>query len=132
MLRDLFTWFKRAGWAPALVLLVHGLPDPLNLRSDTNWLIHYLGGVAIAFFFFRGIRIFKRWFGEITFFATLLLTFSLSCTTALFWEFVEYASDVFLKTRIQHSIVETMGDLLAGAGGAASVCTLVVFFCRGR
>jgi hypothetical protein len=54
-------------------------------------------------------------------------TFTSSCTAALFWEFMEFASDVFLHTTVQQSLSETMLDLVFGVLGALSSLTLVAF-----
>jgi hypothetical protein len=49
------------------------------------------------------------------------------CTVGVFWEFGELFSDVILRTHIQHSLHETMRDLIADAFGAtASVALLFV------
>lgn len=51
-------------------------------------------------------------------------------TVALFWEFGEYASDLILITDVQHSVSETMSDLIAGSLGAMIVIILFALFRR--
>ncbi|MGV3662468.1 MAG: hypothetical protein ACO1TE_19950 [Prosthecobacter sp.] len=115
----------RAGWAPVAVLIFHRLIYFTPYRQPLDFVMHYSGGVAIAFFLWRALDCFAPWFGTLTSFARYLFTFALACTVGLFWEFAELASDVFRHTHIQHSIHETMRDLIADATGALTTLTLV-------
>jgi hypothetical protein len=87
-------------------------------------MLHFLGGAAIAYFFFRLFVILSvfpttdRWL-------IYAATFTSSCTAALFWEFVEFASDVFLHSHVQQSLSETMLDLVFGVLGAISSLALI-------
>lgn len=116
----------RAGWAPVAVLVFHRAIFHTPWRQPLDFVMHYSGGVAISFFVWHALDCFASWFGKLTAFARYLLTFSLACTIGLFWEFAELASDVFRGTHIQHSIHETMRDLVADATGALT--TLVGVF----
>jgi hypothetical protein len=68
---------------------------------------------------------FERWLGSLTLVGRLLFSFALACVIGLFWEFAELASDVFRGTHIQHSVRETMRDLIADACGAVVTLSLV-------
>lgn len=115
----------RAGWAPMTVLVFHQAILRTPWRKPLDFVMHYSGGVAISFFCWHALDCFAPWFGKLTAFARYLLTFTLACTIGLFWEFAELASDVFRGTHIQHSIHETMRDLVADTTGALTTLALV-------
>ena len=114
------------GWAPFSVVLFHVVLAEFGLTHRFDHLLHFLGGAAIAYFFFRFLALLALiptthpWL-------IYAATFTSSCTAALFWEFVEFASDVFLHTNVQQSLSETMLDLLFGVLGALSSLTLIAF-----
>lgn len=108
----------RAGWAPLAVLVFHRAVFNTPWRQPLDFIMHYSGGVAIAFFLWHALDCFAHWFGTLTPFARYIFTFALACTVGLFWEFAELYSDVVHHTRIQHSVHETMRDLIADATGA--------------
>jgi hypothetical protein len=116
----------RAGWAPLLVLVFHRIFYHTPWRQPLDFVMHYSGGVAIAFFLWHALDCFAHWFGALTPFACYVFTFALACTVGLFWEFAELYSDVVHHTHIQHSVHETMRDLVADATGALT--TLAGFF----
>lgn len=113
----------RAGWAPLLVLIFHQMILKTPYRQQLDFVMHYSGGVAIAFFFWHALDCFAHWFGSLTPFARYLFTFTLACTMGLFWEFAELFSDIVFGSNIQHSIRETMRDLFADAVGALTTLT---------
>lgn len=115
----------RAGWAPLAVLIFHQEIMRTPWRQKLDFVMHYSGGVAIAFFLWHALDCFAHRFGRLTVFARYLFTFSLACTVGLFWEFAELVSDVFLGTHIQYSVRETMRDLIADATGATTTLVLV-------
>lgn len=124
-MKPLLRLLLRVGWAPLLVLALHQAVMRTPWRQALDFVMHYSGGVAIAFFLWHALHYLAAWFGAVTRFGRYLFTFALACTVGLFWEFAELASDVFRHTHIQHSIRETMGDLIADATGALTTLTLV-------
>ena len=108
----------RAGWAPAVVLVAHQIISRGAYRQQLDFLIHFCGGMAIAFFAYHALGCFAAWFGELRPLGRYLFSFAVACTVGLFWEFGELLSDVFLQTRIQRTIHETMRDLIADTTGA--------------
>lgn len=108
----------RAAWAPLLVLALHQLVLRTPWRQQLDFAMHFSGGVAISFFLWHALDCFAHWFGTLTAFARYVFTFALACTVGLFWEFAELYSDVVYHTTIQHSVLETMRDLIADATGA--------------
>ena len=117
----------RAGWAPLVVLIFHHQIQHTPWRQRLDFLMHYSGGVAIAFFLWHALDCFAHWFGSLTSFARYLFTFALACTVGLFWEFAELFSDVVYGTHIQQTIRETMRDHIADATGALTTLVLTWF-----
>lgn len=105
--------------------MLHQIVGKAGLRAQFDWLLHFLGGASIALFLYQLVAIFRHRFGLLTRSGHYLFTFALACTVALFWELSEFASDVFLATDVQHSLRETMLDLVYGVVGAALCVTLV-------
>jgi hypothetical protein len=128
MLRLIWSAFRDAAWAPALVLLFRWEAFQLGIRRELDHVIHFSGGLAIAYFLYRVIRMASPWLGEVRPFTRHVLAFTAACTVAVFWEFAEYASDVFLGTHIQYSVAETLQDLIYGTLGAACCLGLIALF----
>lgn len=98
-----------AGWAPAAVfcygMLVAGA---LGLYARYPWLdsaMHFLGGVALAYFFSR--------------FSGALVSIALVLATALLWELGETAWDAWQATQTSKGSADTALDLAFGLAGAA-------------
>jgi hypothetical protein len=117
--------FIKAAWAPIAVLIFHATVSGTPRGARLDFLIHFLGGVAIAYFLFHALHCFRAWLGAPSPFGRYLFSYALACTVGVFWEFAEQFSDVFLHTRIQISIYETMSDLIADATGAFTSLFLV-------
>jgi hypothetical protein len=114
------------GWAPFAVVFLHVVLAEFGLTQRFDHLLHFLGGIAIGYFFFR---LFELLLPFPTGYRWLIYpaTFACSCTAALFWELAEFASDVFLHTSVQQSLSETMLDLLFGVLGGTSSLALLAF-----
>lgn len=125
ILKALMRLLLRAGWAPVAVLIFHRIIYHTPYRQTLDFAMHYSGGVAISFFLWHVLDCFAPWFGTLTSFAKHVFTFAMACTVGLFWEFLELAMDVIYHTHIQHSIHETMRDLIADATGALTTLTLL-------
>ncbi len=138
----LFPWTietVRRGGLPAIalfsfhVIASHGFHaydrfPPLDIP------MHFLGGVAIAFFFHRG-SIAASEHGLIGPFHRIthnVLVFALTCTATIFWEFAECLSDRFFGTRAQLGVDDTLGDMLLGICGGITLLVVSFFFppCR--
>lgn len=114
------------GWAPIAVLIFHRMIYGTPHRTALDFTIHFLGGASMGFCFFYALDYFKGWVGQTTPFGRYLFSFSLACVVGLFWEFAELFSDTYLRTHIQRTIRETLGDLIADASGAATALTLIL------
>jgi hypothetical protein len=114
---------RDAAWVLAVVILFRWGAMRLGIREQLDHVIHFSGGFAMAYFLYRVIRMASPYLGELRPFTRYLLAFAGTCTVALFWEFGEFASDIFRGTHIQFSVAETLDDLIFGTLGAA--CCLV-------
>jgi hypothetical protein len=111
--------FFQAAWAPfAIVLLHNSISFFWGHKPSLDPTMHLLGGAAIAYFFHVAIRIANTWFGNPKPIAHLFLTYCISVTATVFWEFLEFAGDRTTGGKVQSSVTETMYDLLLGSSGA--------------
>jgi hypothetical protein len=97
----------------------------MGIREPLDHVIHFSGGLAIAYFLYRIIKMSASWIGPVTNATRYILAFTTACTVAVFWEFGEFASDAFRGTHIQHDVAETLWDLIYGVSGAA-LCILTI------
>ena len=116
----------RAAWAPLLVIVFRWIAIELHIRKQLDHVIHFSGGLAICYFIYRCLDIGSFYVGDLRTWVRYFLTFTASCTVALFWEFAELASDLFLGTHIQHNVLETLWDLVYGTLGATVTLTLIL------
>lgn len=112
-----------AAWAPTAVAVlawaVGRTPEARNLW----WLLHLLGGAAMAFFFLRAIDVLRVVQPP----ARHAVAFSFACSAALAWELGEFAIDQLLGTRLQEGLVDTMSDLMFAVCGAAVYLAYAAF-----
>lgn len=120
----------RAGWAPVAVVLLHQIVLRTPFRQPMDFTMHFLGGAAIAFFFFHALNFAQSVLGMNTLTGRFLFSFTLACTVGLFWEFGELLSDFYLHTHIQKTVRETLSDLFADATGAITSLALVLLALR--
>ena len=110
-------------WYPLIVFLTHLIASqvfkvyqrfpPLDIP------MHLIGGFVIAFFISGSAAVFQR-HGIIQISNLLLratLIFALTCTAAVFWEFLEYISDHTIGTHSQTNLEDTLLDMLLGITG---------------
>jgi hypothetical protein len=125
--RQLFSrlWW-RAGWMPTAVFLLHvfisRVVNGYILFPPLDIPMHFLGGVAIAFFFSRCLAFVPAGIisGAPRRVLQALLVFSLTGTATVFWEFAEFFSDRLFGTHAQLGLEDTLLDMALGvAGGIA-------------
>ncbi len=112
--------FIRAGWAPVTVLILHAIVAKTSYRQQLDFMMHFSGGAAIAYFLFEAQHCLKSILGIPTPFGRYLFAFAMANTVGVFWEFGELFSDMYWHTHIQQNIHETMFDLIADSTGAAT------------
>jgi len=110
---------RQAAWAPIGVLLLHAIVVRISHRQELNWMVHALGGAAMAFFLYHGAVVSERHLGRLRPLAQYLLAFGLTCAVAVAWECGEFVLGN------QDGLTDTMGDLFFGALGASLSLLLV-------
>lgn len=109
---------REAAWAPIAVLILHEVAGRIwGHEPHVDPVMHFLGGLAAAFFFRHAASTAGTLLGRPTPLALDLLAFGLTCAVALFWEFGEFASDRLLRTTVQRGLQNTMRDLMLGVSG---------------
>jgi hypothetical protein len=112
----------RAIWAPLVVLILHGIfGDLFGHEPVVDPISHFCGGAAIAWFVWEAQFIIGEKFGRPNRLCIECLMLCVTCTAAVFWEFGEFFSDVFLGTNVQRSLSNTMRDLILGALGGGII-----------
>ena len=107
----------RGGWAPLVVLLASFSLARMPYAEAGYSALHVLGGVALAYFARRGVRLVHRGWPPLL---SSVVAFALACTGALAWEIAEFAIDFVFGTTLQEGLFDTMTDLILAAAGAAA------------
>jgi hypothetical protein len=116
---------REAAWAPLAVLVGHSVVGGLlGHEPYVDPAMHFLGGLAAAFFFRKAACLARDLLGTPTALALDLFAFGMTCAVALFWEFGEYAVDELFDAHVQGGLENTVRDLILGVSGA--VCYLLV------
>ena len=108
----------KALWAPALVFILHSVAaDWLGHEPYVDPVIHFCGGAAIAFFFWRAAEccqrsISSRW------------VFGLTTLVAIAWEIMEYLLLIYRGWAIDWDPANSLRDLALGMCGAALIIFL--------
>jgi len=115
------TTFKEAAWAPLSIVGFYGIGLILHLFKSYPWVdipTHFLGGVAITYFYRCATRNSQNVIGEIPVQVQALLAFTATGTTAIFWEFYENLMDYLLRLNMVRGLRDTILDLFMGLCGA--------------
>jgi hypothetical protein len=115
---------REAAWAPLGVFLFYLLARSLQLFALFPLLdipTHFLGGIGITYFYRVAIRHAQTVVGEIPLPVQILLAFTCTGTTTIFWEFYENISDYFFHTTMVRGVTDTIVDLFVGLMGALAV-----------
>ena len=115
------TTLREAAWAPLGVILfylvgrslgLYELFPPLDIPS------HFIGGVAITYFYRAAIRNAQAIVGVLPSPIHILLAFTSAGTTIILWEFYENLSDFFFGTHMVRGLEDTIRDMFVGLLGA--------------
>ncbi|HEY3474273.1 MAG TPA: hypothetical protein VGK56_06650 [Anaerolineales bacterium] len=120
----LMNTLREAAWAPLAVFLFYLLGLTLELYERFPPLdipTHFLGGMAITYFYRAAIRHAQALVGEIPFPIQILFAFTSTGTTAVFWEFYEFIIDFFLNAEMMLGVTNTIVDFFMGLSGALVV-----------
>lgn len=110
-----YVWLLKAAWAPIIVVVIQQL---FSRSYQTDFVMHFFGGVAMAFFLYKGIIIFGVPLGRPVPLVRYLLAFGGTCWVVIAWELGELASDRLIGTGFQASAAETMVDQFCGVLGS--------------
>ena len=111
---------------PVAVILIHLV---LTITGGYYWwahidkIMHVLGGVSIALSAIAAINIYSQ-DGSLRIsnnFIYTIIILSFVALAVVNWEFLEFTLDHTVHTRMQPSLADTMGDILAGLYGGACV-----------
>jgi hypothetical protein len=122
---------RESAWAPLSIFgfYLFGLAFHLfDLFPTLDIPTHIVGGIAITYFYRSAIRNSQKVLGEIPIPVQVLLAFTCTGTTAIFWEFYENLLDLSLGTHMVRGLEDTLMDLFLGLLGAL----LLSVFYRGR
>ena len=107
-------------WAPATVVIMHSIAGALfGHEPYVDPVMHFSGGVAVAYASRHAVVIGTDVFGRLTPLAADLFAFGATSAAAVLWEIAEFASDQLVHTRVQLGLGNTMRDLIVGLTGAA-------------
>ena len=120
------TWiantFRQAAWAPILVFIFYAIAakgfNAYILYPDLDIPTHFCGGLAITYFFLVGIGYSQDLIGAMPRIVQSTLCVGLTAITAVVWEFLEFASDTVLGTKMNLGVSDTLSDLFFGLLGA--------------
>ena len=123
----LLTTLREAAWAPLIVVGIYVFGLMFDLYDHYPWLdmpTHFLGGVAITYFYRIAIRTSNTLLGPTPHLIQVLLAFTATGTTTVFWEFCENAIDRLFGFNTVRNLEETVIDLLMGVTGALVLSVL--------
>jgi len=112
---------RESAWAPLCVMLfyIFGLAVQLyDLFPVMDIPSHFMGGVAITYFYRSAIRNSRNLLGETPHPIQVVSAIALTGTTAVFWEFYEFITDFLLSTNKIRGLEDTLTDLFVGLMGA--------------
>jgi hypothetical protein len=115
---------REAAWAPLAVFSFYLLalaPDLYQRFPPLDIPTHFLGGLAITYFYRAAIRHAQTLVGEIPIPIQVLFAFTSTGTTAVFWEFYEFIIDFFFQRQMMLGVANTMLDFFMGLSGALVV-----------
>ena len=111
---------KQALWAPLAVFIVHSMAgDILGHEPYVDPVAHFLGGMAIAFFFWVSANCCRHYLGSLSLIAQALLVFGLTTFIAIAWELMEAFLFATGEIYLQKWWATMPRDLFLGISGAA-------------
>ncbi|HJS18192.1 MAG TPA: hypothetical protein VJ785_05565, partial [Anaerolineales bacterium] len=123
--RQLSDWIlatlRESAWAPLGVIgfYIVGLAlDWFDLYPPLDIPTHFVGGVAITYFYRSAIYHSQRVVGEIPLSIQVILAFTCTGTTIIFWEFYENILDFLFNAHNVLGVADTVRDMFVGLLGA--------------
>jgi len=122
----IFVTLREAAWAPLSVVFFYlvGISlDLFDLYPQLDIPTHFIGGVAITYFYRSAIRHSQGIVGGIPISIQMLLSFTCTGTTIILWEFYENLFDFFFGTHMVRGLGDTILDMFLGLLGALVLST---------
>lgn len=123
--QQLINWilltFREAAWAPLSIFgfyLIGLALDLFDLFPPLDIPFHILGSVAITYFYRSAIKNSQNIVGVIPLPIQIILAFTCTGTTIIFWEFYENLLDFFFGTHMVRGLEDTIVDMFLGLMGA--------------
>jgi len=123
-----FITMREAAWAPLSVFVIYSVVKAFGtylLYPSLDMPTHFLGGVAIAYFYRSAISNSQKLVGAIPLPVQVLLVFTCTGTTTILWEFFEYFSDFFFHTNMILGLEDTLKDMFLGLLGGLTLILLI-------
>ena len=117
----IFITLKESAWAPLSVFgfYLFGLAFHLfDLFPPLDVPTHFMGGVAITYFYRSAIRNSQKFAGDIPLPIQIIFAFTCTGTTTVLWEFYENIMDHFFGFHMVRGLEDTIVDLALGLSGA--------------
>lgn len=112
---------RESAWAPLGVLAFYAIGLALGLFKMFPPLdipTHFMGGVAITYFFRSAIKHSQKFLGDIPALIQIIFAFTCTGTTIILWEFYENAFDFLFGTTMVRGLEDTIVDMFVGLTGA--------------
>ena len=123
--KPVFNWIvstlREAAWAPLCVVGFYAIGLMFHLFDKFPQMdipTHFFGGIAITYFYRIAIKNSQGMLGNIPVPIQILLAFTATGTTAVFWEFYENTFDFLFHTHMVLGLFDTIKDLFDGIMGA--------------
>jgi hypothetical protein len=112
---------RESAWAPLSVIGFYVLGLALHLFDKYPTLdipTHFMGGVAITYFYRSAIRNSQRIVGDIPLSIRIIFAFTCTGTTIILWEFYENIMDHVFGFHMVRGLEDTIVDMFVGLSGA--------------
>jgi uncharacterized membrane protein len=120
--------FRQAAWAPVLVLCLVVLAERIfDAYTRFPWAdmpTHFLGGIAVTYFFWRAAANVPSVAGNIPKISHAVLALGCTASTTVLWEVFEFLSDRFLGAHMQHGLGDTSSDIFFSLAGGVTYLVL--------
>ena len=112
---------RESAWAPMGIFIFYVIGLALQLFKMFPFIdipTHFMGGVTITYFYRVATRNSQKSLGAIPIPIQILLAFTATGTTTVFWEFYENFMDHFFGFHMVRGLEDTIVDLILGLAGA--------------
>jgi hypothetical protein len=121
---------REAAWAPTFVLCASVLAEKIfnayNRFPRIDIPFHFLGGIAITYFFWRASANVQSVAGPFPMVICVVIAFVCAITVTILWEFFEFLSDRFLGTHTQHGLGDALSDIFFSLAGGVVYLVLAL------